>query len=197
MKYYDIEQNSDEWFALRLGKFTASTFKNLFAKETTDAYQKEINTVVFETLAGKSPESFSNNYMERGRELEPLAREVYETEHFSAVKNGGFWEYNEWVGCSPDGLVNDDGLLEIKCPTFNTQIDYLLKQKLPSEYFYQVHGQMLVTGRKWCDFFSFHPELPAFETRVEYSKEVNEKIEKAVKAAIEVAQKRINSIKKL
>jgi len=197
MKYHNVEQNSDEWFALRLGKFTASTFKDLFAKDTTIAYQKAINKVVFEVLTGTSPESFSNDYMQRGHDLEPLARQAYEGEKICTVDNGGFWEMDEWTGASPDGLVGDDGLLEIKCPAYNTQIEYLLRQKLPSEYFYQVHGQMLVTGRQWCDFVSFHPALPMVILRIERSEEVCKQISEKLREAVDIATGKIEKIRKL
>ena len=197
MKYYDIEQGSEQWFELRLGKFTSSTFKNLFAKPTTIAYQKEINQVVFERLTGKVPESFSNDYMQRGTELEPLAREAYEAEKLEIVQNGGFWEFDEWTGSSPDGLIGDDGTLEAKCPAFNTMIEYLTKQKLPSEYFYQVHGQLFVTGRQWCDFVAYHPDLPIFIKRIEASEEVNQQIREALDKAIKQVQLKIDKIKNL
>jgi len=197
MKYHNIDQNSEEWFALRLGKFTTSTFKNLFSKETTIGYQKEINRVVFEVLTGKQPESFTNDYMQRGSELEPLAREAYEAEKLEIVQNGGFWEFDEWTGSSPDGLIGDDGVLEIKCPAFNTMIEYLTKQRLPSEYFYQVHGQMFVTGRQWCDFVAYHPDLPIFIKRIEASEEVNQQIREALDKAIKQVQMKIDKIKKL
>ena len=196
MKYHDIQQNSDDWFLLRLGKFTASTFKNLFAKPTTVAYQKEINRVVFERLTGKVPESFTNDYMQRGTELEPIAREAYEAQKFTVVQNGGFWG-DEWAGCSPDGLVEDQGLLEIKCPAFNTMIDYLLKQKLPSEYYYQVHGQMYITDRQWCDFVAFHPDLPIFILRIERSEEVCMQIQQQIDIAITESEKRLIKLKEL
>lgn len=147
MTHHDIPQNTDEWFALRRGRFTCSTFKNLFLKPSTTTYQKEINRVVFERLTGKSPENFTTDYMERGSQLEAQAKEYYEAEKLQVVSPGGFYEMNEWVGGSPDGLV-EDGLLEIKCPSFNTMIEYLKAKKLPSEYLYQVQGHMMISGRK-------------------------------------------------
>ena len=196
MKYYDIEQGSEQWFELRLGKFTSSTFKNLFAKPTTIAYQKEINQVVFERLTGKVPESFSNDYMQRGKELEPIAREAYETETFNVVKNGGFFG-DKWVGSSPDGLVDDDGLVEIKCPAFNTMIEYLMKQKLPSEYFYQVHGQMYVCERCWCDFIAFHPDLPIMILRIERDEKVIEELKSTITIAISEVERKLEKLSKL
>ena len=196
MKYYDIEQNSDLWFELRMGKFTSSTFKNLFAKPTTATYQKEINKVVFENLTGKSPESFTNEYMQRGTELEPIARQSYEEKTFNIVKNGGIF-CDDWVGSSPDGLINDDGLIEIKCPGFNTMIEYLLKQKLPSEYFYQVHGQMYATGRQWCDFVAYHPDLPMMVLRIEREEKVISELRQILAISIVEAKQRIKKLSEL
>ena len=96
--YYDVIQGTDEWTALRLGKFTASCFSDLFAKETTIAYQSLINKVVYERITGEIPESYSNDYMTRGSELEAQARQAYELETFNKVKEVGFIEISEWVG---------------------------------------------------------------------------------------------------
>ena len=166
MKWYDIEQNSEEWLELRLGKFTASSFADLFMKKDTATYEKAILRVVFERLTGESPEFFESEYMKRGHEIESLARQEYEETRFEDVQPGGFFVLNEYVGASPDGLIGDDGLLEIKSPAFNTMIKYLQARTLPIQYKWQVQGQLLVTGRKWCDFMAYHPKLPVFITRV-------------------------------
>lgn len=195
MKYYDIEQNSEDWLALRLGKFTASTFSDLFMKKETAGYKKAIRKVVYERLTGESPESFSNDYMERGHEIEPLAREAYEIKTFNTVTNGGFFEYNEWVGASPDGLIGEDGLLEIKSPAYNTIIDYLLDKRLPAQYVHQVQGQLLVTGRKWCHFVAYHPKLPVVLIEVLPNPIIQEQIKAAIEAAVKEADEMINRIK--
>ena len=185
MKHHKVEQNTDEWMELRQGKFTASSFKDLFMSKTTAGYQKAIYKVVYERLTGEQPESFSNEYMERGHELEPLARKVYEVETFNTVEEAGFFELSEWVGASPDGLVDDDGIVEIKCPAFNTMIGYLVDPKLPSQYKHQVHGQLLVTGRKWCDFMCYHPKLKPIIIRIErdeaFIKEIEDKLNESIR----------------
>ena len=157
--YYDVIQGTDEWNALRLGKFTASCFSDLFAKDTTIAYQGLINKVVYERLTGEIPESYSNDYMARGSELEAQARQAYELETFNKIKEVGFIEISEWVGCSPDGLIGKDGLVEIKCPKWSTLIDYHLSGKIPSNYMYQMQGQLYVSERQWCDFYVWHPKF--------------------------------------
>jgi len=193
--FYEIDQNTDEWMALRLGKFTASTFKDLFMAKTTIGYQKAIYKVVYERLTGESPESFTSDYMERGHEIEPLAKEAYQLETFNDITNGGFWDMNEWVGCSPDGLVGDEGLIEIKSPAYNTMIDYLLKKKLPSIYQWQVQGQLMVTERKWCDFMSYHPKLKPLIIRVDRDEKMIEQLRNQLELSISEAQKIIEKIK--
>jgi putative phage-type endonuclease len=189
MIQYKVEQNSDEWFALRRGKFTASTFKDLFMGENTQGYKDAIYKVAFERLTNTSPESFTNEYMQRGNELEPEARAWYEFEKNVEVIKAGFFEYNDWIGASPDGLVGDSGLIEIKCPKFSTMMDYLIKKELPKTYFHQVHGQLLVTDRQWCDFIAYHPSLPKFVLRVEREKKIDDEIlDKLFKAIKEVEQ---------
>lgn len=189
MIQYKVEQNSDEWFALRRGKFTASTFKDLFMGENTQGYKDAIYKVAFERLTNTSPESFTNEYMQRGTELEPEARAWYEFEKNVEVIKAGFFEYNDWIGASPDGLVGDSGLIEIKCPKFSTMMDYLIKKELPKTYFHQVHGQLLVTDRQWCDFIAYHPSLPKFVLRVEREKKIDDEIlDKLFQAIKEVEQ---------
>ena len=195
MIHHDIEQNTEEWLTLRLGKFTASTFSDLFMKKETAGYRKAIRKVAFERLTGESPESFKNEWMDRGHELEPMAREAYELHTFNSVDNGGFFEYSEWVGASPDGLIGDEGILEIKCPAPHTFIDYILSERLPSEYTYQVQGQLYVTKRKWCDFIAYHQKLPLVLIRVEPDPIIQEQIHTALDIAIKEASEIIEKIK--
>ena len=193
MTFFDIEQGSDEWFAMRKGKFTASTFKDLFAAKTTKAYEKVIYQVVFERLTGESPENFTNEWMERGKELESEAIEKYEIMTFSKVKPGGFAELNEWVGCSPDGWV-EDGLIEVKCPAFNTMINYLLDKKLPKIYEKQVQGQLYVTGAEWCDFMCYHPKLKPLIIRIERDEVIISEIKAKLEESIEKAKSIIKQL---
>ena len=194
MIYHKVEQGTEDWLSLRRGKFSASTFKNLFMGKTTQGYQDEIMRVVFERLTGESPESFSNDYMKRGNELEPHAKARYIMDTFNKVEDSGFFELNEWVGCSPDGLIGEDGLIEIKCPKYTTMINYLLKKELPSEYKWQVHGQMWITGRKWCDFVGYHPKLPLVIVRVERDEELIKELQAEVETAIKKAKDMLNKL---
>lgn len=186
--YHNIHQNTEEWFNLRLGRFTASTFKDLFMGKTTKGYEKAIYKPVYEKLTNESPESFSSEYMERGHELEPLAKDCYEQETFNLVSNGGFFSIGEWIGASPDGLIDDDGILEIKSPAYNTMINYLITEKLPSIYKWQVHGQLYVTGRQWCDFMAYHPKLKPLIIRIERDELLIKELEDKLFESIEVAK---------
>lgn len=182
MIYHDIQQNTDEWYQLRLGKFTASMFKDVMAKETTAAYTNIIYQVVYERLSGEITNGYTNEWMERGKELEPEARLWYEL-NFEEVSNGGFF-CDDWVGASPDGLIGTEGLIEIKCPKPSTHIQYLMGKELPSTYQWQVQGQLYVTDRKWCDFVSYHPKLKPMVIRVERDdkliSELKEKLEESI-----------------
>lgn len=164
MIYHNIQQNTDEWYQLRLGKFTASMFKDVMAKETTATYTNVIYQVVYEKLTGEITNGYTNEWMERGKELEPEARLWYEL-NFDEVLNGGFF-CDDWVGASSDGLIGTEGLIEIKCPKPSTHIQYLIDNELPSIYQWQVQGQLYVTDRKWCDFVSYHPRLKPLVIRV-------------------------------
>jgi putative phage-type endonuclease len=187
-EFHDIQQNTDEWLALRRGKFTASTFKDLFMKETTAGHEKAIYSPVYERLTGESPESFSSGYMQRGHELEPFAVQQYETDTFSQTTNGGFWQVGEWVGDSPDRMVENDGILEIKCPAFNTMINYLLNGKLPSTYKWQVVGHMYASDRDWCDFMAYHPKLTPMLLRVHRDEKTEAELVAKLAESVEKAQ---------
>lgn len=165
-----IEQGTEEWHALRCGVVTASNFSKVLAKgkdKTRMAYMMEIAA---EIITGLPVESFSNASMRWGTEHEPQARANYELESGNSVKQVTFITGVMGVGCSPDGLVNENGMFESKCPKTVTQIDYFLKNKLPSTYKAQVQGQLWVAERDWCDFVSFDPRINGpsgyFKTRV-------------------------------
>jgi putative phage-type endonuclease len=160
-----IEQGSREWLEIRLGKVTASRITDVLAKGksgealTKEDYRYEL---VVQRLTGDPGESFTNAAMEWGTATEPQARIVYEAEMGLFVEQVPFVLHPtiENFGCSPDGLVQDTGLVEIKCPNSKTHIKYLNAGKPPAKYVPQMQCQMAVTGRQWCDFVSFDPRLP-------------------------------------
>jgi len=161
----EIIQGSTEWFYQRLGKVTASRVADVIAKTKTgystsrDNYMAQL---VVERLTFTKTESYTNAAMQWGTDTEPFARAAYEATQGVMVEEVGFVRHPtiEWAGASPDGLVGDDGLVEIKCPNTLTMIETLLSQKVPGKYFAQMQFQMACTGRKWTDYVVFDPRMP-------------------------------------
>ena len=150
---------------LRAGKVTASRVADVLSKVKSgeSAGRKNLKMdLVAERLTGKPTDSFTNSAMQWGTEQEPFARIAYESYKGIFVEQIPFVDHPtiEWFGCSPDGLVGEDGLLEIKSPNTTTHIEYLQEGKPPSRYVPQMMAQMACTGRKWCDFASFDPRMP-------------------------------------
>lgn len=162
MEQNNIEQRSQEWIEIRLGKITASRMKDVLAKGRGSApsltRRKYMIQLIAERLTGLPSDSYTNATMEWGIATEPEAIEEYCDRESVEVEKVGFISLNEDVGCSPDGLVGE-GLLEIKCPLTTTQIEWFLAGVLPSEHKAQVQAQLWVTGRQWCDFVSFDPRI--------------------------------------
>ncbi len=160
-----IEQGTPEWFAQRLGKVTASRISDIIAKTKTGVAASRGNylaQLVAERLTGQTADSFKSGAMQHGTETEPQARMAYEAETGLMVSEVAMIEHPTIAmsGASPDGLVGEDGLVEIKCPNTNTHIATLLADKAPSGYIPQMQWQMACTGRAWCDFVSFDPRMP-------------------------------------
>lgn len=161
-----VEQRTDAWFAARLGKVTASRMADLLAR-TKSGYGASRGNYLAELLAerltGVPAEKFTNAAMQWGTDHEADARIAYEFMSNATVAQVGFIEHPAigMSGASPDGLVGDDGLVEFKCPNTAGHIETLLGQKIPEKYVSQMFWQMCCTGRKWCDFVSFDPRLPA------------------------------------
>jgi len=160
-----IEQGSEAWFAQRLGKVTASRVSDIIAKTKTGVSASRVNylaQLVAERLTGQTAETFKSGAMQHGTETEPQARMAYEAETGLMVTEVAMIQHGtiEMAGASPDGLVGDDGLVEIKCPNTSTHIATLMADKAPSQYIPQMQWQMACTGRAWCDFVSFDPRMP-------------------------------------
>jgi putative phage-type endonuclease len=184
-----MEQRTEEWFAARLGKVTASRVADVLAKIKSGESASRKNykmELVVQRLTGKAGESFTNAAMEWGTEQEPFARMAYEAHTGTFVKEEGFVDHPtiEGFGCSPDGIVGE-GLIEIKCPNTANHIETVLENKAPSKYIPQMQCQMACTGAKWCDFVSFDPRTPddlqLFVIRVERNDEYIAEMEKEVK----------------
>lgn len=188
MKIIECEQGTDEWLLARSGKVTASCFKDAIAQNRAKtgpgvSTEKYMNRLLAERMGAEPQETYSNDTMDRGSMVEQEAREEYEEATGYKVTQVGFVERDEDVGCSPDGLVGDDGMIEIKCPNSSTHIGYCRGNRLPTTYVPQVQGQLWVCERKWCDFVSYDPRIkdkPYFRIRVkrdeDYIKELEIKI---------------------
>ena len=169
MKVYNCEQGTDEWLKCRLGVPTASCFDKIVtstgkASAQAKAYMYEL---IAERDTGEPTFTPSNEWMERGTILEGEARNWYDFYRGYSVDQVGFVLSEHGYGCSPDGLIADDGMVEIKCPKPSTHVSYVLGGKLPTKYKAQVQGQMLVCQRDWCDFTSYLPGAGQFLIRVE------------------------------
>lgn len=160
-----MDQRSAEWFQCRLGKATASKIADVIAK-TKSGYSasraKYAAQLVCERLTGTPTETFCSPAMQRGTDLESAARDAYRQHALVEVAECGFADHPKVAmsGASPDGLVGEDGLVEIKCPDTHTHIETLLNKAIPSRYVTQIMWQLACTGRKWCDFVSFDDRLP-------------------------------------
>ena len=161
----DIKQGDAAWHQLRLGKVTASRVADILAKTKTGASASRGNYLIelaLQRVTNAIEPSYSNSYMEWGTATEPQARVAYEVKTENFVDQVPFIDHPsiEWFGCSPDGLVNKDGLIEIKCPSSAMHWEYFKAKKPPNKYVIQMQAQMSCTGAKWCDFVSFDPRFP-------------------------------------
>ena len=161
----EIEQRSEAWFQARLGKVTASAVADVLAKTKTGVSASRGNYLIklaIQRVTGQIEESYTNDAMQWGIDNEDQARVAYEVASGNFVDQVGFVDHEiiDWFGCSPDGLVDDDGLVEIKCPNSATHWEYFKTKEVPKKYFIQMQAQMSCTGRKWCDFVSFDPRMP-------------------------------------
>lgn len=202
----DIIQGSAEWHALRVGKVTASRVADVIARTKSGWGASRANymaELIAERLTGEPAEKFTNAAMAWGTEKEPDARAAYEFFRDAQVAEVGFIEHPSilMAGASPDGLVGDAGLVEIKCPNTATHLDTLLTQSIPTRYVTQMTWQMACAGRAWCDFVSFDPRLPEtmslFVKRVERDDSLIASLEKDVSDFLdELAQKlgQLNSL---
>lgn len=188
----NIEQGSEAWLKLRLGVATASNFSKIITSKTAkisagiDKYALQLAT---EKMLIEPEETYQSEAMKRGNDLEPDARQRYCEETLQVVECVTMFLSNCGnYGYSPDGLVEQDGLIEIKCPLATTHANYIINRTLPSEYLQQVQGGLWISGRKWCDFVSYHPnfkENDIFIIRVERDEHYIELLKDAVLQTIE------------
>ena len=199
----NMEQRSLEWYAIRLGKVTGSQVSAVLAKKDSATRANYLSELVVERLTGQQQEFYMNEAMQHGVDTEPQARMAYESAKNVLVDELGFCDHSTIAnfGVSPDGLVGQDGLIEIKCPNSKTHIDTLLSKKAPSKYIPQMMAQMACTGRKWCDFVSFDPRLPEdlqlFVVRVDRDDQYIANLEKEVSAFLAEVDETVVKLKGL
>ena len=199
-----MEQRSEEWFQARLGKVTASRVADVLAKIKSGESASRRNykiQLVSERLTGEKQETYINQAMQDGIDREFYARERYVQQH-GEVEEVGFIQHPTLeAGASPDGLVGDDGLIEIKCPLGTTHTETLMTQEVPSKYMPQIQFQLLVTGRKWCDFVSFNPMFPEhlqlFVKRVDADPVYQKELEVEVGKFLDEVNDVINKLKEI
>ena len=161
----ELIQRTEEWFAARRGKVTASRVADLTSKTKSGWGASRGNymaQLIAERLTGTTAESYTNAAMQWGTDTEPQARAAYEFFADAEVKEIGFVIHPEVkeAGASPDGFVDKDGEVQIKCPNTATHIETLLVKKIPAKYITQMQWGLACSGRKWCDFVSFDPRMP-------------------------------------
>jgi len=165
MQFHDIQQNTDEWLDMRAAKLTGSGVSKIMAnygKAFGDPAKKAAVQIAIEQLTGKRSElsSYSNEHMDRGHQQEPIAKSLYEDQYFVDVTNGGFFDCG-FSGCSPDGLVGNDGIIEIKSVISHVHYANIKRGGVDPAYKWQIYFNLLKTQREWIDFVSYCSEFPA------------------------------------
>ncbi len=163
-RHIDVKQNTDEWLGLRTGKLTTSKMGMVMAndgKAFGEPAKKYAVDIALEQITGFPVESsYSNGHMARGNREEPIARMLYEEYKFCTVDNGGFFDAGFW-GSSPDGRVDDSGVVEIKCVIPSVHLANVKRQKIDPAYRWQCIGELIIAGVEWLDFISYCSQFPA------------------------------------
>jgi hypothetical protein len=161
--WIDVEQNTEAWDLLRVGKVTSSSLACVMAnygKAFGEPAKKYATQIALGQITGEpSKNNYQNAHMERGNLEEPIARAMYEERYLVSVGNGGFYDLGD-VGCSPDGLVGDDGVIEIKSAINTIHFDRVAKQSYDASYKWQLAGNLKFSGRDWIDFISYCADYP-------------------------------------
>jgi hypothetical protein len=195
MRLIDCEQGSEEWLKARLGVPSASNFSKVLTTKGTPSTQAKsyVDALVAEAITGESTYVKVTDAMQRGTELEPYARDRYILETGNQVQEVGFCLHNDYqAGASPDGLIGDDGGLEIKSPLGGTMVSYLRGGRLPSKYFQQVQGCMYITGRKWWDFMAYHPDMKPLIVRVDRDEDFISCLDETLRKVVDEIERLVN-----
>lgn len=199
MRVINCEQGTEEWLAARLGVPSASSFGKLITPtgKKSSTFDSYVNQLVAERITGEATPFPQTDAMARGTELEPHARDFYEFMTDNEVKEVGFIKHAVMeAGCSPDGLIDEMGGLEIKCPLAHTHVETLRGGKMPTKHIPQVQGCMWITRREWWDFVSYHPSMESLIVRVERDDEYIEKMAELIAEACEIIDTNVRRFKK-
>lgn len=195
------EQRTEEWFAKRCGKFTGSRFVDVMAKSKRDgkplkAYSDLVWDLVVERMTGQAQDGVDSFAMRHGRDVEPYARQEYELVTGLAVEQIDFVQHPEYsfVGCSPDGLIGDDGGLEMKCPKDSAIHLQRFLDGMGDEFIPQVQGCLWVTGRAWWDWVSYDPRMPESHRLLRLRIERDDKYIKTLEESVLAAESEVLSI---
>ena len=203
-----MEQRTEDWFLARKGKVTASKIADVMAKGRGGAESltraKYIDQLVTERLTKDIQEGYTNEAMQRGIDMEPVARSAYEFKTGSVVTEVGFIDHPTipMAGASPDGIIGLEGAWEAKCPNSNTHIEYILAGKPPAKYVPQMAWQLACTGREWVDFVSYDDRLEdeskhLFIVRYQRDDEYIAEIEEQVKKFLEEVEAKVAKFKEI
>lgn len=189
MKIINVEQGTTAWLKARAGHPTASNYKRVITQtgKLSSGHITYANELATEKLMVELEENYQSHDMDRGSEFESVAIDLYQEWTLNTVDSVGFC-IDRKIGYSPDGFIGDDGLIEVKCPRAYNHFNNLVQNTIPLEYYPQVQGGLMVTGRKWCDFVTFNPYIQAhlklFIFRVEpdipYQKLLRSYLEKTI-----------------
>jgi hypothetical protein len=195
----ELDQGTEEWKLLRLGKATASNFSKIVTStgEISKTLREYAIKLASELLVEEVEETYKNAAMQRGNDLEPEARQAYQEEALKLVEEVAFFDCGDW-GASPDGLIGDDGIIEIKCPEQLNHTKYLHDNKLPISHTQQCQGLLFCSGRKYLDFVSYNPNFKEgkklFIVKVERDEEFIKKLEIGIKKVIEIRDNYLKEI---
>ena len=198
MLIYDLEQGSDEWHKLRLGVITASNLDKVITPTGSKSgqFDKYMNKLIAELLTGEEEQLYFSDAMQRGIDLEAEAVLHYGAQAMCIPKSVGFILRDDGrVGVSPDRVIRGSGLLEVKCPLQTTHTANLISGEIDKKYIPQVQGQMWIAEREWCDWMSYHPDLPASIVRIERDDEFIAKMSELIDMFVSKMDTKINILK--
>lgn len=198
MIIHTMKQRTDDWYRVKCGKISASSMSDVMSKGKGVTRRNYMLKLIAERLSGIPQESYVNDAMAWGIKTEPMAKLAYEETTLTPVDEVGFVEINEFLGCSPDGFIGNNGTIEIKCPSTTTHLEYILSGNGAKDYEAQIQSQLWICKREWTDFVSYDPRVsckPILITRVQRDEAKIAEIENAVNCFIEEMKTLENKIK--